>query len=196
MQTVTVIIDAGHGIETPGKCSPNGLLREYAWARDCARELNLWLKNTPGFSPVLLQKDEKDVPLPVRVKQINKLARSSVNSLLVSLHCNAYGNGKEWTAPRGWSIWTSSGTTKSDRIATYIWNEAYKKWGHARKDKSDGDPDYESDFYILKNTICPAVLIENFFMTNKEDYDYLISPLSIYDCAEVVVRGLKSFYDV
>lgn len=28
-----ILVDNGHGIKTPGKCSPDGLLREYAWNR-------------------------------------------------------------------------------------------------------------------------------------------------------------------
>ena len=30
-----------------------------------------------------------------------------------------------------------------------------------RSDYSDGDIDREEDFYILKHTLCPAVLTEN-----------------------------------
>ena len=193
MQKVKILIDAGHGIETPGKRSPDGLLREYAWARDCAKELYTWLKGENSFEPILLQDDDSDMPLPVRVKKANSFPKSSV---LVSLHCNAYGSGKEWTSPKGWSIWTSIGKTKSDDIATSIWEQAKVKWGSARQDRSDGDPDFENSFYILKNTKCAAVLIENFFMTNKEDCQYLLSPMSIYDCAEVVVKGLKEYYHV
>ena len=44
-----------------------------------------------------------------------------------------------------------------------------------RKDFSDGDPDWEESFYILKKTKCPAVLTENFFMDNKQDVSYLLS---------------------
>ena len=42
-------------------------------------------------------------------------------------------------------------------------------------DMSDGDHDYEAGFYMVKNTICPAVLIEAFFYDNREDFDYLLS---------------------
>lgn len=28
-----ILIDNGHGIDTPGKRSPDGVLREYAWNR-------------------------------------------------------------------------------------------------------------------------------------------------------------------
>ena len=38
-----------------------------------------------------------------------------------------------------------------------------------RKDHTDGDPDKESQFYVLKNTSCPAVLLEFGFMDRLED---------------------------
>ena len=31
-----ILIDNGHGIDTPGKRSPDGVLREYAWNRHIA----------------------------------------------------------------------------------------------------------------------------------------------------------------
>ena len=34
-----ILIDAGHGVNTLGKQSPDGKLREYAWARDIAKRL-------------------------------------------------------------------------------------------------------------------------------------------------------------
>ena len=45
-----------------------------------------------------------------------------------------------------------------------------------RGDWSDGDGDWENNFYILKKTSCPAVLTENFFMDNETDCKYLLSP--------------------
>ena len=44
-----------------------------------------------------------------------------------------------------------------------------------RRDNSDGDPDWEENFYILVKTKCPAVLTENFFQDNKEDVAFLNS---------------------
>ncbi len=38
-----------------------------------------------------------------------------------------------------------------------------------RCDFSDGDTDFESGFYILNHTMCPAVLIENLFQDTKFD---------------------------
>ena len=44
-----------------------------------------------------------------------------------------------------------------------------------RKDMTDGDPDKESGFYMLKHTRCPAVLTENLFQDNREDVEFLLS---------------------
>lgn len=201
-KTTTVIVDAGHGVNTPGKRSPDGLLMEYAWNRDCAALLTGWLNGIGGFRAFLLvpETSEEDIPLATRVTRANQIykdRKDTDNVVLVSIHCNAHGDGKKWTKAKGWSIYTTKGETISDKIATAIYNAAVTKFGKAklRADWSDKDPDYESDFYILRKVSCPAVLIENFFMTNREDCEYLLSPISIYDCAEVVVTGLKSFYN-
>lgn len=39
MKTIKVLIDNGHGEETPGKRSPDGRLREYAYAREIANRV-------------------------------------------------------------------------------------------------------------------------------------------------------------
>jgi N-acetylmuramoyl-L-alanine amidase len=44
-----------------------------------------------------------------------------------------------------------------------------------RKDTRDGDYDKESNFYVLKNTAMPAILSENFFMTNEAECRLLMS---------------------
>ena len=40
---------------------------------------------------------------------------------------------------------------------------------------SDGDMDWEEGFYILRKSLCPVVLTENFFMDPRSDLEYLQS---------------------
>ena len=99
---------------------------------------------------------------------------------------------------RGWSVWTTPGQTESDKVANDLYEAAVQKFTPKNLNIRqqlfpDGDPDYEEYFYVLKNTKCPAVLIENFFMDNKEDYEYLMSDESIEDCSEVIVNGLVAY---
>jgi N-acetylmuramoyl-L-alanine amidase len=187
-----ILIDSGHGKDTPGKCSPNGVFREWAWNKDVASITVETLKHL-GYETVLINPEENDISLSERVKRINKYGKDSI---LVSIHVNAATNGK-WSNARKWSIWTSKGQTKSDNLATLIFNEAENKWGKdmVRKDISDGDVDYEENFTILHKSQCPAVLVENFFMDNKDDYEYLCSPNSIYECSEVIVKGIIKYLE-
>lgn len=78
---------------------------------------------------------------------------------------------------RGWEAWTSAGQTKADKLADSLYAAAGRLLPGVkiRKDMTDGDPDKESRFYILKHTKCPAVLTENLFQDNKEDVDFLLS---------------------
>ena len=39
----------------------------------------------------------------------------------------------------------------------------------------DGDTEWKEQVYILRNSWCPAVLTENFFMDNHSDLEYLQS---------------------
>ena len=58
---------------------------------------------------------------------------------------------------------------------------------------TDKDPDIESNFYVLKNTNCPAVLTENFFQDNKDDVDYLTSDLGFHQIVRTHVEGILNF---
>ena len=55
----------------------------------------------------------------------------------------------------------------------------------------DGDPDWEENFYILRHTHCPAVLIENFFMDNKQDLAYLLSQEGRREIIETIIDGIE-----
>jgi len=93
----------------------------------------------------------------------------TADTLLLSIHVNAAGNGNQWMTARGWSAYTFPGHSESDEIADCLYLAAEKNLPgqKIRTDYSDGDPDLESSFYVLKHTLCPAVLTENLFMDNR-----------------------------
>ena len=175
---IKILIDNGHGVNTPGKRSPDGRFREYAWAREIARAIVADCKDL-GFDAELLVPEEYDVCLNARCYRANcwceRLGKSNV--LLVSIHVNAAGKGDRWYNATGWSAYTCKGQTRSDKLADCLYKQA-GLWlpGHRlRMDYSDGDPDIESDFAILKKTACPAVLTENGFQDCEESLLFLES---------------------
>lgn len=187
-----VLIDNGHGSNTPGKRSPDGRLREYAYNREIAERLVMELRKN-GIDAERIVKEEIDVPLAERCRRANEYKASE--AILVSIHCNAAGNGSDWMSARGWEAWTSVGKTKADKLATCLYENAeYCLPGmKIRKDMTDGDQDKESGFYILKHTKCPAVLTENLFQDNKKDVEFLLSEEGKLAIVNMHVWGIMKY---
>ena len=96
---------------------------------------------------------------------------------------------------RGWSCYTTKGQTSADRLATALYDAA-KTWlpdHRLRKDNTDGDPDIESNFYVLRHTSCPAVLTENLFQDSKDDVAFLESDAGAQAIINLHVDGILQY---
>ena len=174
-----IILDNGHGLDTPGKRSPDGTLIEAIYTRQLVKDLALELEKH-GHTVHILVPEPEDIPLNVRVKRINAICRAEgiENTILISIHLNAAGDGTKWMNATGWSCYTCKGQTESDRLADCLYKAAEQTLENQviRTDYArDGDPDWEENFNILRHSLCPAILIENFFMDNLQNRDYLLS---------------------
>jgi len=189
-----ILIDNGHGSNTPGKRSPDGTLREYAWAREVSCMI-CDLLQAEGYDAKLLVPELTDISLAERCRRANQYNKK--DTILVSIHINAAGNGSKWMKARGWSIYTTRGITNADKLAEKIWYRAKSvfRWPLTVRSYSNQQfgHDYEENYYILLHTYCPAVLIENFFMDNKDDCAYLKTDEAKASCAEVAVAGIKDY---
>lgn len=188
-----VLLDNGHGYDTPGKMSPvwqdGTQLYEWKFNRKVVKEIHLRLRML-GIESHILVPEEYDVPLKERVERVNEICKNRNDVILISIHVNAGGG-------TGWEVWTSKGETKSDYYAILFYTSAcqYLKNWRIRTDFSDGDPDWESQFYILRNTRCPAVLTENMFMDNEKDCMFLMSDEGLYTLAALHVDAIITIYD-
>ena len=191
-----ILLDNGHGIETPGKRSPDGVLREYAYNREIARAIHQHLQ-LRGIESELVVPEETDVSLYERCRRINVAAMRNgiADTAVISIHVNAAGNGSQWMNATGWCAYTSPGETEADKIAKYLYRAArhYLPGHKIRCDHSDGDPDFEAPFYLLKHTYCPAVLTENLFMDAYPDYQFLMSNAGKRSIVNLHVEGIIDY---
>ena len=191
-----ILIDPGHGIDTPGKRSPDGLFREYLWNRQVA-DLILEGLVSAGVDASLVVTETNDVTLRNRVNRVNTICNrvGASNVLLVSVHANAAGNGSAWMNARGWSCYTSKGKTKSDQVAECLYDAFEEEFQDRkiRKDMSDGDRDWEENFYVLQKSKCPAVLLENFFYDNREECAWMLQEESKKRIASAAVKGIIKY---
>lgn len=180
MSKYKILLDAGHGgivdgkYVTPGKRSPKfddgSQLYEGVNNRDIVKRLIKYMESE-NIPYVDIVASEQDVSLPVRVERANKLSKVA-KCLYISIHSDANGDGNTWDSASGLSVYTSKGQTKSDELAELVIAELQEnfksdvKW---RTDSTDGDKDKEENFYVLKNTDCPAILCELGFHTNKDE---------------------------
>lgn len=191
-----VLIDNGHGVNTAGKRSPDGSLREYKYTREIAARVVAELKKQ-GYDAERLVPEEEDISLQERCRRANEICRreGARNVLIVSVHCNAAGDGSRWMNARGWEAWTSVGNTSSELLASLLYEAAEQAGLRTRTDFSDGDPDKEAQFYILKHTQCPAVLTENLFQDNREDVAFMLSDEGKEAITMLHVKGIISYIE-
>ena len=178
------ILDNGHGgvidgvYQTSGKRSPvwpsGEVLYEGEFNRSIVDRLVKMCKSN-NIDHINLVDTPKDISLSERVNTANRIAKSSEKPCIyVSIHANGFSD----ESANGWEVFTSPGETKSDPIATVLYEKAKAEFPERkmRPSMGDGDPDKESNFYVLIHTTMPAILSENFFMTNyRECHEILMS---------------------
>lgn len=188
-----ILIDNGHGSDTKGKCSPDGRLREYEWARDVAQRIVNGLKAL-GLDAERIVTEQNDISLSERCRRVNAHCTKygANNVLLVSVHINAAWTGG-WHAASGWTGWVyTHASNRSKQLAQLLYAEAEKR--NLQGNRCVPSSQYwVSNFYILKNTNCPAVLTENLFQDNKEEVAYLMSEQGKEEIAHLHIDGIVNF---
>lgn len=210
---VYVLLGAGHCKSTPGKCSPDKTLKEWEYCRTIVSgiekkldELGIkhwnehpeddFVYKTKGGCKSL---DSRDLVLRATrlANKYNEIKKNGYKAIYLSVHVNAAGSGGKWLNATGWSAYTTKKKNNSDQFADCLYDAAEsiltpigKK---IRTDRSDGDRDFEEDFYVLVKSPCPAVLTENFFMDNKSDVEYLLSDKGKNDIIDIHVDGIMKY---
>ena len=200
-----IILDFGHGgIDENGNYTTNGkkftfpngeTAYEGVINRRIGGMLRAFLRMLDDDYNIVVTVDEndpRDLSLSYRVRIANQFPASQ--TIFVSIHNNAF-NSKA----RGFEIYTTRGVTKSDALAESIANEVepyYKDLSlKLRYDLTDGDKDKEAEFYVLRRTACPAVLVECLFFDNAEDYALLKDPEFVKEISWRMFLGIKKYVE-
>lgn len=191
-----VILDNGHGgmiggqYQTNGKRSPN-------WNKGVLYEgmFNRWIVN--GVIKKLdyakipyyhVSPEMADVSLYERVRRANDIYRSNKNTYFVSIHANAGGG-------EGIEGFTTKGETPSDSIAEKFLCGLEELGQNQRYDFTDSDRDKETNYLVLRDTNCPAVLLELGFMDNKRDYEKLWDLRHQQEIINKLFKTIKDIYN-
>ena len=192
MRELIVILDAAHGSNVPGKCSPDNTHKEYIWSRNTVRLLKRKLQKL-GFEVFETVKGSLEPGLSVR-KKVAENVRGS-KKLLLSLHNNAAGSDGDWHNASGFEVWTTPGITGSDTCADYIINQLKKDFPKIPcrvKENKYLNKDKEENFTVLTGKGYMAVLVEWLFQDNREDVDLLQNNKTNEDFVSSICKSIVS----
>lgn len=188
--SLNVDIDAGHGINTAGKRTPDGSMREYEFnsvvARYVAEELTGYV--TAAGKPVITRfvhdvTGARDIPLSERVSFANRLPAD----VYVSIHANAYGS--TWNDANGIETYAAVVASETSvRLAKAVQNALIKSTGLRDRGVK------RADFTVIRQTKMPAILVEAGFMTNRTEAALLKSDSYRRTVARAIVEGLAEVY--
>ena len=178
----TWLLDPGHGgiidgaYQTAGKRSPKfedgSVLYEGVFNRDVVSRIMVLCKDA-GVDVVNLVDTQEDLSLRHRVTKANLLHRENKNSIYVSVHANAFGNGKDFNSAGGLCIFHHYRSLSGKKLAETLQPHLAALTG--LRDRGVRANDNWANFYVLRKTHMPAVLSENGFMTNLEDATALMT---------------------
>lgn len=175
---IIILIDNGHGFDTPWKCSPDGKYQEWAWNREMA-DLIMRELTRLGYDARLLVPERDDIPInkgvDSRVKRVNQICDlyGTQNVILVSIHSNANSCDGKWHDGQ-WSGFVAevskNASQKSKWLADFIWARAIEAGLKGNRSFTDkpGQRYIVQDLAICRDTKCPATLTESAFHDTRE----------------------------
>ena len=203
-----IILGTAHLRTTPGKCSPDGRLREYAYSREIVNRVEATLKSL-GYTVFVdyrsaepnaqmqagTWRKTQNRELAYRVSVVNGICRryGPENCIYVSVHVNAAGGDGKWHRARGFSVFVSPDASKySCRLASLFTSTA-KRMNLTGNRSIPSQNYWTSNLYVLRQTCCPAVLTENLFQDNREDVDFLLSDKGRQAIVDLHVKAINDY---
>lgn len=186
-QTITILIDPGHGGSDPGHESSNpNHLKEKELNLLIAKKVGGYLSEKLSHVNILYTRTDDTYPtLDQRVAQAN----SQRVDLFLSIHCNASGNKNTHGTETHVHDMSS---VKSVKLATKIEEEFKTKGGRKSRGVKDTD-DREYSLQVLKYTQMTGVLVECGFLTNEKEANYLNTLTGQDVLASAIYRGVKNY---
>lgn len=183
----TVVIDAGHGGFDPGKVVEGNT---DIYEKDINLEISLKLQKKleeQGFNVVMTREDEEAVGESKEEDMNNRkeIINNSYGDVLVSIHQNSYTD----KSVRGGQVFYFGDVSLNMVFAEFIHEELSEISQYERPLMPN------SNYYILRETTIPSVIIECSFMTNPDDLALIRSSEYQDNVVLAITEGIVKFFD-
>ena len=174
-QKFLIVLDPGHGGNDPGAIGSKG-----AREKDVTLNVSYYVRQMlidSGMAVLMARADDSEILLQPRVD----VANNNKADLFVSVHCNAM----DGSSPRG--VETYFRTPQSTNLAKII---------HKNMIETLGTPDRGirvRNFFVIRKTAMPSVLIEIGYITNPTEEALLGSSVYQKKVASAIYKGIKEY---
>ncbi|MBR1815691.1 MAG: N-acetylmuramoyl-L-alanine amidase [Lachnospiraceae bacterium] len=187
---LVIVVDAGHGGNDPGKVSANGIMEKDV---NLAIAIKLKTELEAKGATVILTRDS-DTSLAIdgatnkKISDLNQrmaIVNGENADLLISIHQNSYTD----KSVKGAQVFYGD-SEKSEAIAKEIQGciQKYVDSDNTRKAKTG------SDYYILRKSACPSVIIECGFLSNQEETAKLVDDKYQQKLAEGIAKAVENIF--
>jgi N-acetylmuramoyl-L-alanine amidase len=178
-----VVIDAGHGMNTAGKRTPDGE-REWSFNNKVAVALEAELKKYEGVS--ILRVDDRTGKTDVSLSSRTNKANAFDADVYISIHHNANtGKYGTWTGTETFTY--SANVAGSERLAKAVHPHVVKAYGLRDRGLK------KANFHVLRETKMDAILIEGGYMDSVIDIKKLRSDAVLKNAGIGIALGLAQF---
>lgn len=177
----TIVIDPGHGGTDPG--AVNGSDYEKTFALDIGLKVRDWLTANTGARVLMTRSTDTTVSLEERVR----LANNNGADYFCSIHINAGGG-------TGFESFIYDGTVSQrtidaqNTVHAAVMNRIGPKYGVRDRGKK------RANFYVLRQTAMPAILLENLFIDTAGDLALLKNAAFIQDLSVAIGSGIAQAF--
>src|SRR5690625_3570567 len=179
-----IAIDAGHGMNTPGKRTPDGE-REWSFNKVVAESAIKYLKDYEGVKTIRLDDPtgKTDVPLKTRTDRANQ-AKADI---LISIHHNA--NTGRWGTWTGTETYTYVGTWRgAEKLAEIVHKRVVKAYGLRDRGLK------KANFHMLRESRMDAILIEGGFMDSTIDIKKMRDKKVLDNAGKAIAEGVAEYF--
>ncbi len=188
----TVVIDPGHGGTDPGSIGYKTKVKEAELNLKLSKMLQKKLEGA-GINVVMTRENEKSLAegagkgykkrdMELRKELIKKIRPNMV----LSIHMNSYTKHNL----RGAQVFYDKTSDISKQIAESIQEEFLKSLDHSNKCTSPGD------YYMLKCSAAPSVIVECGFLSNEEEEKLLLNEAYQEKIVDAIYLGIVKFLQI
>lgn len=179
---VHILIDAGHGGDDPGALGLKGATESEKFIN---LQASLALKKALEKKGALVTMTRTtDVTLSLYDRLRTSLRVNP--DLFISMHANSIGPDRDITDISGFSVhyYDQVAKTAATRVNQQVISDLSRKERGVKVD----------NFYVVRGTWAPSILLETGFVPNPYEYEWLTAPLAQQALAESITRGLEAYF--